>query len=165
MRRAGRFTNPGHHPPQLPSRLPSTHTPWSGRGSGRQGGAPHWTNDLDALGRDCSALPGATADGMGAPRPRHTRPAPANGAPPSRSLSAPAGGMIGPLPRFCGAPSWPRPYPHLARVGAARAERAEGRSGARGGAGSAPGGAERSQLDGVEKVLPRCCPWGLSCLG
>ena len=66
------------HSPQLPSRLPSTHTPWSGRGSGRQGGAPCRTNDLDALGRDCSALPGSMADRMGA---RHTRPALANGAP------------------------------------------------------------------------------------
>lgn len=69
------------YPPQLPSRLPSTHTSWNGRGSGRQGGAPCWTNDLDALGRDCSALPGSTADGMGDPHARHTRPAPANGAP------------------------------------------------------------------------------------
>ncbi|MFB6933392.1 tyrosine-type recombinase/integrase [Streptomyces chartreusis] len=38
-----------HHSPQLPSRLPSTHTPWSGRGSWRPGGARHCTNDLDAL--------------------------------------------------------------------------------------------------------------------
>jgi hypothetical protein len=37
-----------HHSPQLPSRLPSTHTPWSGRGSWRPGGARHCTNDLDA---------------------------------------------------------------------------------------------------------------------
>ncbi|MER7972287.1 hypothetical protein ABTX35_25405, partial [Streptomyces sp. NPDC096080] len=27
----------------------------------------HCTNDLDAMGRVCSALPGATVDGMGAP--------------------------------------------------------------------------------------------------
>lgn len=37
------------------------------------------------------------------------------------------------------------PTRQWARVGAARAERAEGRSGARSGAGSAPGGAERSR--------------------
>jgi hypothetical protein len=42
--------------PQLPSRPPSTHTPWSGRGSWRPGGARHCTNDLDAMGRVCSAL-------------------------------------------------------------------------------------------------------------
>ncbi|MFJ8606857.1 hypothetical protein ACIRH0_06660 [Streptomyces sp. NPDC093675] len=46
---------------------------------------------------------------------------------------------------------------HLwARVGAARAERAGGRSGARGGAGSAPGGAERSRglikIDGARRI-------------
>ncbi len=70
-----------HHLPRLPSRPPSTHTPWSGRGSGRQGGARHCTNDLDALGRDCSALPGSKVVGMGAPRRsprsgRHSRTAP-----------------------------------------------------------------------------------------
>ncbi|WP_393098841.1 hypothetical protein [Streptomyces sp. LN325] len=37
--------------PRLPSRLPSAHTPWSGRGSWRPGGARHCTNDLDARGR------------------------------------------------------------------------------------------------------------------
>ncbi|MFF4657694.1 hypothetical protein [Streptomyces sp. NPDC001381] len=46
-----------HHSLQLPSRTPSTHTPWSGRGSWRPGGARHCTNDLDARGRVCSALP------------------------------------------------------------------------------------------------------------
>ncbi len=72
-----------HHSPRLPSRPPSTHTPWSGRGSGRQGGARHCTNDLDALGRDCSALPGSKVDGMGAPTTlAPLRPALANGAPP-----------------------------------------------------------------------------------
>ncbi|GGS87559.1 hypothetical protein GCM10010254_04250 [Streptomyces chromofuscus] len=41
-----------------------------------------------------------------------------------------------------------------ARVGAAGAERAEGRSGARSGAGSPPGGAERSRvLDEAEKSV------------
>ena len=81
--------------PRLPSRPPSTHTSWSGRGSGRQGGARHCTNDLDALGRDCSALPGSKVVGMGAPRRsprirRHPRTAPL----PSRGLCAPAGGII-----------------------------------------------------------------------
>lgn len=61
--------------PWLPSRLPSSHTSWSGRGSGRQGGARHCTNDLDALGRDCSALPGTTAGGMAAPHLHHELPA------------------------------------------------------------------------------------------
>ena len=54
----------------LPCSHPVCHRParlWSGRGSGRQGGAPRWTNDLDALGRGCSALPGSMAGGMGAP--------------------------------------------------------------------------------------------------
>jgi hypothetical protein len=55
------------HAPQLPSRPPSTHTPWSRRGPWRPGGARHCTNDLDARGRACSALPGSTVDGMGAP--------------------------------------------------------------------------------------------------
>ncbi|MFE5026672.1 replication initiator [Streptomyces sp. NPDC056656] len=44
-----RLTTPAHHSPQLPSRPPSTHTPWSGRGSWRPGGARHCTNDLDGL--------------------------------------------------------------------------------------------------------------------
>ncbi|GKQ36762.1 hypothetical protein ALMP_33020 [Streptomyces sp. A012304] len=34
-----------HHSPELPSRPPSTHTPWSGRGSWRPGGARHCTNE------------------------------------------------------------------------------------------------------------------------
>jgi hypothetical protein len=33
------------------------------------------------MGRVCSALPGSTADGMGAPRARHYGPATGNGAP------------------------------------------------------------------------------------
>lgn len=49
---------------QLTSRPPSTHTPWSRRGSWRPGGARHRTNDLDAMGRVCSALPGSMVDGM-----------------------------------------------------------------------------------------------------
>ena len=36
---------------------------------------------LTPLGRVCSALPGSTVDGMGAPHARPTRPAPASGAP------------------------------------------------------------------------------------
>ncbi len=70
-----------HHPPQLPSRPPSPHTPWSGRGSGRQGGARRCTNDLDALGRDRSALPGSAVDGMGTPRARHYVAVVGNGVP------------------------------------------------------------------------------------
>ncbi len=73
-------------PPPTPllSRMPSTHTPWSGRGPGRPGGARHCTTDLDALGRVCSALPGSTAYGMRALRARHNGPAAGNGAPGSR---------------------------------------------------------------------------------
>lgn len=70
-----------HHPPQLPSRPPSTHTLWSGRGSWRPCGARHCMNHQDARGRVCSALPGATVDGMGAPCTRHYGPAVGNGAP------------------------------------------------------------------------------------
>ncbi len=117
-----------HHLPRLPSRPPSTHTPWSGRGSGRQGGARHCTNDLDALGRDCSALPGSKVVGMGAPQRsprirRHSRTAPL----PSRSLSAPAGGILL-KPRAWFSTHAPRAYPLRARVGGGSAERAEGRS-------------------------------------
>ncbi|WBB65380.1 site-specific integrase [Micromonospora sp. WMMD812] len=50
----------------LPSRLPPTHTPWSGPGPGRQGGAPYRTNDLVALALVCSALPGS--EGVRLPR-------------------------------------------------------------------------------------------------
>jgi len=70
-----------HHSPQLPSRPPSTHTPWSGRGSWRPGGARHCTNDLDARGRVCSALPGSMVVGMEAPHPYPYEPAPGDGAP------------------------------------------------------------------------------------
>jgi hypothetical protein len=80
-----------HLNPPLPSSHPVRRrpTPWSGRGSGRQGGARHRTNDLDALGRVCSALPGSMADGMGAPRARPYGPAVGDGAPPSRCLPIP----------------------------------------------------------------------------
>lgn len=121
-------TSTTHHLPQLPSRPPSTHTPWSGRGSGRQGGARHCTNDLDALGRDCSALPGSKVVGMGAPRrsPRIRR-RPANGAPPIPESERPRRRHVL-KPR-----AWPsshalRAYPLRARVGGGSAERAEGRS-------------------------------------
>ncbi|GAA1237163.1 hypothetical protein GCM10009646_26960 [Streptomyces aureus] len=98
---------------------------------------PNWTNDLDAMGRVCSALPGAMADGMEAPRARHNGPALAYGAPaipeserPRRRQTpwpvAPSHGdrrlAYGPIHEWAG-------------VGAAGAERAEGRSGAPSGAG------------------------------
>jgi hypothetical protein len=75
------------HQPQLPSRPPSTHTPWSRRGSGRPGRSYSGALHLDALGRVCSALPGSTVDGMGAPRARSYGPAVGNGAP---SIPVPA---------------------------------------------------------------------------
>jgi hypothetical protein len=84
-----------HRSPQLPSRPPSPHTPRSGRGSWRPGGARHCTNDLDAMGRVFSALPGSMADGMRAPRARHYGPAAAYDAP---SIPVPAdpppGGIV-----------------------------------------------------------------------
>ncbi|GHF14779.1 hypothetical protein GCM10018789_51160 [Streptomyces werraensis] len=86
--------------------------------------------------RVCSALPGSTVYGMGAPRARHYGPAIGNGAP---SIPVPAD----PRRRHC--PELAAMCVNrlmttaliqtLARVGAARAERAEGRSGARGVAG------------------------------
>jgi hypothetical protein len=77
----------GEFGPHLPSRTPSTHTPWSGRGSWRPGGARHCTNSLDAMGRVCSALCGSTLYGMGAPRSRHYGPPAGNG---SHSIPVPA---------------------------------------------------------------------------
>ncbi len=44
-----------------------------GYNAGLRRGARHCTNDLDAMGRVCSALPGATVDGMGALNARHPR--------------------------------------------------------------------------------------------
>lgn len=129
---------PHHHLPQLPSRPPSTHTPWSGRGSGRPGGARHCTNDLDALGRVCSALPGSAVDGMGAPRARHYRPAVGDGAP---SIPVPAD-----------------PPPEASSVTAGRSVRCSPRAGAAPGAepGSAPGGAERSRGLMSQTASPQC---------
>lgn len=84
---------------------------WCGRGSGRQGGARHCTNDLDALGRVCSALPGSMAGGMEAPTPTTTLLHPPAVPPPSRSLSAPAGGTTTHSP-----PPPHSPYPLVAVV-------------------------------------------------
>ncbi|RLV67641.1 hypothetical protein STAN_3165 [Streptomyces sp. CBMAI 2042] len=145
---------PAHHSPRLPSRPPSTHTPWSGRGSGRQGGARHCTNDLDALGRDCSALPGSKVDGMGAPQRsprsgRHSRTVPR----PSRSLSAPAGGILV-KPRAWFSSHAPRAYTAGARR---RRQRRAGRRQERGRSQSREARpAERSAagcLDEVEKPV------------
>ncbi len=79
----GRFARAGQRRPlwfpaihRLPSRPPSPHTSWSGGGSGRQGGARHCTNDLAPRRSPHSG--------------RHSRTAPL----PSRSRSAPAGGVI-----------------------------------------------------------------------
>lgn len=146
-----------HHAPQLPSRLPSTHTPWSRRGAGRPGGARHCTNDLDARCRVCSALPGSTADGMGARTDTTHRPVLAYDPLPSRSRSAPAGGIALSRTRIL-------PRPHRGRVAhqpelsgvrpAAGLERGGDRSAGPGDGPRAPrvrGGC----LDGVGKLLPR----------
>lgn len=88
-----RGTAPSHSPPRLPSRLPSTHT-YVERARAL---ASRWSAQLDERpgrqGPCLLGLPGSMADGMGVPRPSHPRAAPAYGAPPSRSRSAPAGGM------------------------------------------------------------------------
>lgn len=91
-----------HHSPQLPSRTPSTHTPWSGRGSWRPGGAPRWTNDLDAMGRVCSALPGSMAYGKGALHARPYVPAGGYGAPCSRCRPIPRRRLSWPWAALCG---------------------------------------------------------------
>jgi len=62
---------------------------WSGRGSWRPGGARHCTNDLDAMGRVCSALPGSMADGMGAPTLATMCPRPGTAPPPTRCRPIP----------------------------------------------------------------------------
>ena len=85
----------------LSSRPPSTHTPWCGPAPGRQGGAPHWTNDHGAQEQVCSASPGSSVGGMTTPHPRSPR-SPAGGSKPcpgSRRFAA-AGrrpGGVGPL--------------------------------------------------------------------
>lgn len=136
--------------PQLPSRPPSPHTPWSGCGSWRPGGAGHCTNDLDAMGRVCSALPEAMVDGNGSPT--HATMGPRRERRPLHPGSRPI-----PRRRHCSVPRpvhrvlalWPRPYPC---VGGRR------RSGPRLGAaapsepGSPPGGAERAALMGAGEV-------------
>ncbi|MDQ1027063.1 hypothetical protein QF035_004645 [Streptomyces umbrinus] len=146
-----------HHPPPLPSRPPSTHTPWSGRGSGRQGGARHCTNDLDALGHGCSALPGLAVDGMEAPRARHTRLALANGAPSIPESERPRRRHL--CDRGCVRAVIATHQTGLStrgRVGAAPAARAEGRSAgaARAGKRARRSGAQPG-LDEVGKVLSR----------
>lgn len=80
-------TASSHHSPQLPSRPPSTHTPWSRRGPWRPGGARYCTNDLDARDHACSASPGSAVDGMGAPHAHHNGPAVGDVAP---SIPVPA---------------------------------------------------------------------------
>jgi hypothetical protein len=78
---------PSSHPVCLrPARM------WSGRGSWRPGGARHCTNDLDARGRVCSARPGRWQVGWEHSAHRDAR-AGASGEGPSRSRSAPAGGI------------------------------------------------------------------------
>ncbi len=144
-----------HYLPQLPSRLPSTHTPWSGRGSWRPGGARHCTNDLDARGRVCSALPGSTADGMEAPAPathgRHSRtgpPAISEPERPRRRLVRSVAALHGDRLMATG------PIHVWARVGVGGAERAEGRSAgaARAGKRARRSGAQPG-LDEVEKPV------------
>jgi hypothetical protein len=135
------------HFPQLPSRLPSTHPPWSGRGSWRPSGARHCTNDLDAMGRVCPASPGSTVDGMGAPHAHRYGPAAGSGAPlhPGAGRS-PAGGTD--LPGAQRSPvldSWP---PALSTCGRASAQRA--RSGPK--AGAQPGA-----LNPLRRLLLSSC--------
>jgi hypothetical protein len=91
---------------------------------------------------------GRRQTGWELPRISHTRPALARGAPAISEPERPRRRHV--LHRS------PGPISSWARVGAACAERAEGRSAARSGAGSAPGGAERSRgLMNVGKLLPR----------
>jgi hypothetical protein len=136
------------HYPQLSSRPPSTHTSWSGRGSWRPGGARHCTNDLDAMGRVCSASPGSTVVGTGAlPRTTPTDPQPGMAPPPSRCWPIPRRRHCPDRgPRSAVIASYPPALPTCGRASAQR-----GRSGPKAGAspaaepGSAPGGAERSR--------------------
>lgn len=157
-------TGLGPDAPGLPSRLPSTHTPWSRRGAGRPGGARHCTNDLDARCRVCSALPGSTADGMGAPTATPNGRHPLSEPPPSRSLSAPAGGIVLSRTRVPPRPHrgfvTHQPEPSGVRT-AARLERGADRSAGPDAGPRAPRRARRVRLDEVEKVLSRCGVWSL----
>lgn len=117
----------GFHPVCLrPTRL------WSGRGSRRQGGARYCTNDLDALGRGCSALPGSMAGGMEAlsratmlPHPRTAPPAILEPERPRRRLvltRTPPSCVTTPLPSPSAplGPFWFSPWGLSALVPAAR---------------------------------------------
>lgn len=102
---------------------------------------------LTPLGRVCSALPGSTVYGMGAPRLHPYGPAGGNGAPSPGAGRSPAGGIVfDRAPFYAVIDSW---LPALSTCGRASAQR--GRSGPKAGAspgaepGSAPGGAERSR--------------------
>jgi hypothetical protein len=50
---------------------PSAHPPGSGLSATGQGGAPHWTNDLDPWRSVCSARPGPMAMDEPDPSPSH----------------------------------------------------------------------------------------------
>jgi hypothetical protein len=106
----------------------------------------------------CSALPGSMADGMGAPRARHhsaagtrgRRPAISEPERPRRRHALAVAALRGDRLMATG------PIHQWARVGAARAERAEGRSGARSGAGKrARRSGAQPGLDEVGKLSPR----------
>jgi hypothetical protein len=95
---------------------------WSGRGPWRPGGARHCTNDLDARDHARSACPGSMAGGMGAPAPiTTTNPRSPAGPRPSRSLSAPAGGIV--LASAVRSRLMPSASPIAGARGAGRAER------------------------------------------
>lgn len=90
-----------HRSPQPPSRLPLTHTLWSRRGAWR-GGARHYTNDLDARCRVCSALLGSTVGGMGAPPHSPLTAGTRQWRPTISEPERPRGGMSFPRPRLVG---------------------------------------------------------------
>lgn len=102
--------------------------------------ASRWSALLDVRpgrhGRVCSALPGSTVYGMEALRARPYGPAAGSGAPLHPGAGrAPAGGIVLTVAALCGDRLVASGPTHVwARVGAAR-----------GGAGSTPGGAERSR--------------------
>lgn len=111
------------------------------------------------MGRVCSALPGSTADGMGAPNVRHDVPAAGNGAlsipvlaDPTPEASSVTGGRVCRVLDACR-----QAYPHVggrwrSRGGAGRRQERRperSREPARR-SGAQPG------LDEVEKVLSRC---------